>query len=61
MGYVQMLIHHTIDTYSEFQWVSTLNSEKANSEIECSLEMGILKMPLQIEVDDTLTYVSIRI
>lgn len=57
-----MIKHHTIDTWSRFPYVSALSSKKADSEIPHLLEvMGILEMPLQIENDDTLTYVFIRI
>ena len=44
-----MLVHHTIDTCSEFQGAPALSSEKDDSEIAHLLEViAILKMPLQI-------------
>lgn len=48
-----MLIHHTADPYSEFQWASALSSEKADSEIVHLLQvMAVLERPLQSEADD---------
>jgi hypothetical protein len=62
LKYVHVLIHHTIDRYSECQEVFTLISEKDDSEIAHLLEiMTILEISLQIEVDDALTYASNRI
>ena len=53
--YTHTLIHHTIDTYSEFWRASALISEKEDSEIIHLLEIVlILEMPLQIEDDDAL-------
>jgi hypothetical protein len=43
-----MLMHHTIDAYSEFQQASALSSEKDDSEITHLLEMkSILEMTLR--------------
>lgn len=39
LKYVQLLLYYTIDTSSEFQWVSALRSGKADSEIGHLLEM----------------------
>lgn len=56
-----MLIHHTINTCSEFQWTPTLSSERDDSEIAYSLEMtAIQEMPLQIKTDDAQTYMSVK-
>ena len=59
LKYVHMLIQHTIDTYSGFQWASAISSEGDDSEIAHLLEMmAILEMPLQTGADDSLTCVS---
>lgn len=45
-----MLISHTGNTSSTFQWDSALSSEKAESEIARFLELiAIMEMPLHIE------------
>ena len=52
-------VHHTIDTYSSFQWATALSSEKANSIITHLLEvMAIVGIPAQIKTDNGLAYVS---
>ncbi|KAL6085603.1 hypothetical protein STEG23_025074 [Scotinomys teguina] len=52
-------VHHTIDTYSEFQWATALSSEKADSVITHLLEvMGIMGIPAQIKTDNAPAYVS---
>lgn len=52
-------VHHTIDTYSGFQWTTALASEKADSVITHLLDvvamMGIL---IQIKTENGPTYVS---
>ena len=60
LKYVHVLIHHTGD--AEFQGASALNSERNDSKITHLLEMvAVLEMPLEIEADDTSTYLYIRI
>lgn len=55
--YLHVLIHHTVDASSEFK--GALSFERKNSDIVHLLEMvAILEMPLQIEANDALTYVS---
>ena len=50
-----MLMHHTIDAYSEFQQASALSSEKADSVITHLLEvMAIMGIPTQIKTDNSL-------
>lgn len=45
-------VHHTIDTYSEYQWAIALHSEKDNSVITQLLEvMGNMALSVQIETD----------
>ena len=57
-----VLIYHTVDTCSEFQWAFALNSEKDGSEIAHLLEMiTILEIPLHIRADDASTHVSLKI
>ncbi|KAL6061548.1 hypothetical protein STEG23_000991, partial [Scotinomys teguina] len=52
-------VHHTIDTYSGFQWATALSSEKADSVIMHLLEvMAILGIPAQIKTDNAPAYVS---
>ena len=50
-------VHHTIDTYSGFQWATALASEQADSEIIYLLEvMAIMGMPIQM--DNSPAYIS---
>ncbi|KAL6088635.1 hypothetical protein STEG23_010424, partial [Scotinomys teguina] len=52
-------VHHTIDTYSGFQWATALSSEKADSVITHLLEvMAIMGIPAQIKTDNAPAYVS---
>ncbi|KAL6070006.1 hypothetical protein STEG23_001515, partial [Scotinomys teguina] len=52
-------VHHTIDTYSRFQWATALSSEKADSVITHLLEvMAIMGIPAQIKTDNAPAYVS---
>ncbi|KAL6031193.1 hypothetical protein STEG23_024783, partial [Scotinomys teguina] len=52
-------VHHTIDTYSGFQWATALSSEKADSVITHLLEViAIMGIPAQIKTDNTPAYVS---
>jgi hypothetical protein len=61
LRYICALIHHTIDTYLELQWVFVLISEKDDSEIAYLLETKAnLKTSLHIKTD-ALKYVPIRI
>ncbi|KAL6080855.1 hypothetical protein STEG23_037101 [Scotinomys teguina] len=51
-------VHHTIDTYSGFQWATALSSEKADSVIMHLLEvMAIMGIPAQIKTDNAPAYV----
>lgn len=60
--YIHMLIHYTIDMYSEFHWAFALNSEKDNSYITNVLEMvAIIEMLLQIESDHTLFHPGLHL
>ncbi|KAL6088337.1 hypothetical protein STEG23_010771, partial [Scotinomys teguina] len=53
-------VHHTIDTYSGFQWATALSSEKADSVIMHLLEvMAIMGIPAQIKTDNAPAYVSV--
>ena len=46
-------VHHTIDTYSGFQWATVLSSEKPDSVIMHLLEvMAIIGIPSQIKTDN---------
>lgn len=55
-------IHHTIDTYSGFQWATALASEKADSVITHLLEvMAIMGIPIQIKTDNGPAYISNKI
>ena len=56
-----MSIHHTIDSYSEFQWASASIYLKDNSKIIFLKMMTSLEITLQIEADDASTGISIRI
>ncbi|KAL6045669.1 hypothetical protein STEG23_015755 [Scotinomys teguina] len=52
-------VHHTIDTYSGFQWATALSSEKVDSVITHLLEvMAIMGIPAQIKTDNAPAYVS---
>ena len=52
-------VHHTIDTYSGFQWATALASEKADSVITHMLEvMAIMGIPLQIKTYNGPVYIS---
>ncbi|KAL6043129.1 hypothetical protein STEG23_019310, partial [Scotinomys teguina] len=52
-------VHHTIDTYSGFHWVTALSSEKADSVLMHLLEvMAIMGIPAQIKTDNAPAYVS---
>ncbi|KAL6030846.1 hypothetical protein STEG23_024726 [Scotinomys teguina] len=52
-------VHHTIHTYSGFQWATALSSEKADSVIKHLLEvMAIMGIPAQIKTDNAPAYVS---
>ena len=52
-------VHHTIDTYSGFQWATTLALIKADSVITHLLEvMAIIRTPRQIRTDNALAFVS---
>ena len=52
-------VHHTIDTYSGFQWATALASEKADSVITHLLEvMAIMGIPMQIKTDNNPAYIS---
>lgn len=45
--------HHTIDTYSVFQWTTALSSQKADLVITHLLEvMAIMGIPAQIKTDN---------
>ena len=45
-------VHHTIDTYSGFQWASVLSSGKTDSVV------ATLGIPLKIRIDNVPAYVS---
>ena len=46
-------MHHTIDTYSEYQWATALHSEKDNSVITQLLKvMDNMGLSVQIETDN---------
>ena len=52
-------MHHTIDTYSGFQWATTLALIKADSVITHFLEIiAIMGMPTQIKMDNGPAYIS---
>ncbi|KAL6085602.1 hypothetical protein STEG23_035267 [Scotinomys teguina] len=52
-------VHHTIDTYSGFQWATALSSEKADSVIMHLLEvMATMGISAQIKTDNAPAYVS---
>ncbi|KAL6044970.1 hypothetical protein STEG23_011887 [Scotinomys teguina] len=54
-----MYVHHTIDTYSGFQWATPMSSEKADSVITHLLEvMAIMGIPVQIKTDNAPAYAS---
>ena len=52
-------VHHTIDTYSGFQWATALSSEKADLVITHLLEvMAIMGISTQIKAENGPAYVS---
>ena len=52
-------VHHHIDTYSGFQWATSLSSEEVDSVITHLLEvMAIMSIPAQITTDLGSVYVS---
>jgi hypothetical protein len=60
--YVYILIHHAIDTCSEFLCTFAFSSEGHGSEITHLLEiMTIFKMPLQVKSGGAQAYISISI
>ena len=58
----QKYVHHTIDTYSHFQWTTALSSEKADSAIThllfCFAIMGI---PIELKTDNAPVYQSSKL
>ena len=58
----QKYVHHTIDTYSHFQWATALSSEKADSVIThllfCFAIMGI---PIELKTDNAPAYQSSKL
>ncbi|MGE9714896.1 DDE-type integrase/transposase/recombinase [Escherichia coli] len=55
-------VHHTIDTFSGFQWATALNSEKADSVITHLLEvMAVMGIPAPIKNDNAAAYVSTKL
>ena len=55
-------VHHTIDTFSGFQWATALISEKADSVITHLLEvMAVMGIPAQIKTDNSQAYVSTKL
>ena len=58
----QKYVHHTIDTYSHFQWAAALSSEKADSVIThllfCFAIMGI---PIKLKTDNAPAYQSSKL
>ena len=56
------ILHHTIGTYSSFQWATTSSSEKDNSIIaHLQKIMAIMAITVQRKVENALTYVSKKI
>ena len=54
-------VHHTIGTYSGFQWATALSSEKTDSVITHLLEdMAIMGIPAQIKIDNGPAQVSMK-
>ena len=52
-------VHHTIDTFSHFQWAIPLPSEKADSVITYFLTcFTIMGIPLILKTHNAPTYVS---
>ena len=52
-------VHHSIDTYSGFQWATALPPEKADSIITHLLEvMAIMGIPTQIKMNNVPLYIS---
>ena len=46
-------VHHTIDTYSSFQWATALSSEKTDSVImHLLVAMAKMGIPAQIKADN---------
>ena len=58
----QKYVHHTIDTYSHFQWTTALSSKKADSVIThllfCFAIMGI---PIKLKTDNAPAYQSSKL
>ena len=55
-------VHHTIDTFSGFQWATALSSEKADSVITHLLKlMTFMDIPAQIKTDNALAYISSKL
>ena len=55
-------VHHTIDTFSGFQWATALSSEKADSVITHLLEvMAVMGIPAQIKTDNAPAYISTKL
>ncbi|ERE82961.1 sorting nexin-6-like protein [Cricetulus griseus] len=54
-------VHHTIDTFTGFQWATALTSEKADSVITHLLEvMSVVGIPGQIKTGNAPAYVSTK-
>lgn len=54
-----MLIHYTIDTYLEFQWISPLSSVIVSGILHLLGMLAILEISLQIKSDDVQACVSV--
>jgi transposase InsO family protein len=55
----QKYVHHSIDTYSKFQWVTTLTKEKADAIILHLLEaFNVRGIPHTIKTDNASAYTS---
>ena len=51
----QKYVHHTIDTYTHFQWATALHSEKADAVITHLL------LPIELKTDNAPAYQSVKL
>ena len=58
----QKYVHHTIDTYTRFQWATALHSEKADTVITHLLSsFAVMGLPIELKTDNAPAYQSAKL
>ena len=58
----QKYVHHTIDTYTHFQWASALHSEKADAVITHLLScFAVMGLPIELKTGNAPAYQSAKL